>query len=38
MLRTAFLVVSLTMLAGGALAAQSALDIQTQAYPLVATP
>ena len=38
MLRTAFLVVSLTVLTGEALAAQSALDIQTQAYPPVATP
>jgi hypothetical protein len=38
MLRTAFLVVSLTLLAGGALAAQSALDIQTQAYPPVVVP
>ena len=33
MLRTTFLVVSLTRLAGGALAAQSALETQTQAYP-----
>ena len=32
MLRMTFLVVSLTMLAGGAYAAQSALDIQHQAY------
>ncbi len=38
MLRTAFLVVPLTMLAGGALAAQSALDIHTQAYPPVTAP
>ncbi|MEZ5679739.1 MAG: hypothetical protein R3E14_00390 [Erythrobacter sp.] len=32
MLRMTFLVVSLTMLAGGAYAAQSAFDIQHQAY------
>ena len=37
MLKTAFLVVSLTMLAGRALAALSALEIQTQACPPVAT-
>ncbi len=32
MLRMTFLAVSLTMLAGGAYAAQSALDIQSAAY------
>ena len=38
MLRTAFLVASLTLLAGGALAAQSAFDIQHQAYPQTMAP
>ena len=38
MLKAAFLVVSLTMLAGEAMAAQAAQNIQTQADPPVATP
>lgn len=37
MLRTAFLLMSLTMLGGGAYAAQSALDIQEEAYIQPAT-